>query len=73
MKLYTFYLHYNKPASLAAKAPKMSVHFRDRCLIVDSIKCFRPTHSKVRARQPRIVMAGSANTVRVYDGVAVID
>lgn len=63
--MWTFYLHYNKPASQAAKRPLMSVHFRDRCHIVDGIQCDRPTYTKHSKRQPRVTMAGKATSVTV--------
>lgn len=65
MKLYTFYLHYNKPASLKAKRPLMSVHFRGVCHIVDGIQRNRPTATKHSRRQPRVTMAGKATNVSV--------
>jgi hypothetical protein len=75
--MWTFYLHYNKPASLKAKRPLMSVHFRDRCYIVDVVECMRPTRSAIRNRQPRVVMKGMATNVSTFatcDGdVAVIE
>lgn len=70
MKKYTFYLHYNKPASLKAKAPKMSVHFKKTCYIVDMIDCRQPTQSSIRNRQPKVVMKGMATDVEIesYSG-----
>jgi hypothetical protein len=70
--MYRFFLHYNKPASQAAKRPLWSVHYRNRCHIVDKIDCRRPTESKVNRRQPYVVMRGFARSVDVVDGAAVI-
>ncbi len=58
-----FFLHYNKPASLSAKRPLWSVHFKNKCYIVDNIKCELPTESKINKRQPFVVMRGFANKV----------
>ncbi len=70
--MHRFFLHYNKPASQAAKRPLWSVHFRDKCLIVDTIRCARPTESKVNKRQPYVVMRGFAHDVKIEAGTAVI-
>lgn len=65
MKTYRFYYHYNKPASLSAGEPRLSVHFRDTCYIVKAIICGVPCESKINKRQPRCVMAGFAQNVKV--------
>ncbi len=67
-----FFFHYNKPASQAAKEPRLTVHFRGQCLSVGAIKCLVPIESKNRKTQPRCVMAGRANDVRVINNVATI-
>ncbi len=58
MKKYSFNFHYNKPASLQAGCPKLTVHYRNVCYIVDKISCDVPIESKNRKVQPRCVMAG---------------
>jgi hypothetical protein len=60
MKKYSFYFHYNKPASLKAGRTQLSVHFRDTCYIIDGIHCSVPIQSKNRKIQPRCVMVGQA-------------
>ena len=60
MKEYSFYFHYNKPASLVAKKPKLSVHFKNSCIIVDKIDCRVKIVSRNKKTQPRCVMAGKA-------------
>lgn len=57
-----FYFHYNKPASLAAGHPKLSVHWMNACYIVDAVDCQVPVKSKINKRQPRVVMQGMANS-----------
>lgn len=57
-----FFFHYNKPASLVAGRPKLSVHWLKACYIVDSIDCQVPVRSKINKRQPRVVIQGMANS-----------
>jgi hypothetical protein len=73
MPKYRFFFHYNKPASRAAGAARLSVHFRDVCHIVNGIVCRVPCESKIRKRQPHCVMVGNATDVRILpDGRAEI-
>lgn len=60
-----FWFHYNKPASLKAGAPRLTVHFGGVCHIVAHIECRVPVSSKVRARQPRCVIEGKAREVAI--------
>lgn len=68
-----FFFHYNKPATQRAGTPKMSVHWRGACHIVDNVVCNVPSQSKQRKRQPRVVMAGKAESMTVRDGIAYIE
>lgn len=68
----TFFYHYNKPASMTAGKPKLSVHFKDTCHIVDHIKCGVPCFTHHRKIQPRCIMKGKAHEVVIEDGVATI-
>jgi hypothetical protein len=67
-----FYFHYNKPASLSAGRPQLSVHFAGTCYIVDGVDCRVPTWSRNRRTQPRCVIAGRALSVTLEGGRAVI-
>lgn len=67
-----FFFHYNKPASQQAKEPLMSVHYKGICHIVKQVHCLVPCESKIRPRQPRVVMQGFSSLVAVKDGIAVI-
>jgi len=58
-----FFFHFNRPASLKAGKPKMSVHWNKSCRIVDRIICNVPTESKINKRQPRVVMIGKSNYI----------
>ena len=46
-----FYFHYNKPASMSAGEPRLSIHYRDQCMIVNGIECRVPVKSRTRAAQ----------------------
>lgn len=66
-----FFYHYNRPASVAAGKPQISIHHSGRCHIVDRLDCKAPARSRIRQKQPRFVMAGSGH-LQIEDGVAVI-
>lgn len=66
-----FWLHYNRPATRSAGSPKMTVHYRKQCLLVDGVVCGVPIRTRNRSKQPRVVMVGDG-VVRVRDGVAYI-
>ncbi len=61
----TFYFHYNKPASLKAKKPKLSIHFKDTCYIVDHVVCEVPIRSRHKKTQPKCVMTGKAMNLSI--------
>lgn len=66
-----FWFHYNRPASLEAGTPKMTVHYRRQCWLVDEVQCNVPVRSRQRKSQPRVVMSGRG-VVRIRGGVAEI-
>lgn len=66
MKNYSFFFHYNKPASLQAGTNKLSIHFRDTCHIVDGVKCDVPIGSRNKKTQPRCVMTGKAKQLVLF-------
>lgn len=70
---YVVWFHYNKPYSRQTGEDYWSVHFRDTCYFVKSIKCGIPTFSKNNKRQPRVVMKGYARSVVIDDECAVIE
>lgn len=61
MKTKRFWFHYNKPYSRKHKVDKWSVHYDNTCYIVDSIRCYVPTFSRNRKKQPRVVMYGDCS------------
>lgn len=68
-----FFFHYNKPASLKAGKPKVSVHINETCFIVDNVVCKVPTTGKVRKRQPYFVMTGRAGQFDVRDNIMYLE
>lgn len=66
MKKYRFFYHYFK-----AKG-KMSIHFRDKCAVVDNVICNVPCETKWKNRQPRLVMQGFCKEVEIKNGIAYI-
>ena len=73
MKTWSFFFHYNKPASTKKKMVQWSIHFRNRCYVVNQIICKRPVQSKVNKRQPVAVMKGTAKSVSIIDGCGYIE
>lgn len=67
MKKYKFFFHYNKPLSKLAKTPKLNIHFRDKCIIVDHVNCHTPIQSKHNKRQPFCVMTGYAGECSIKE------
>lgn len=55
-----FFLHYSKPATRQAGAPRISVHVAGTCHIVTNVFCQVSTHGRIRKTQPRWVLAGRA-------------
>ena len=72
MKKRAFFFHYNKPASLAAGANRLTVHWQGICHLVHGIKCNVPIETRNRAQQPRCVMAGKATKITFVDDIATI-
>lgn len=71
-KKYSFYFHYNKPATLKSGKIVMSIHYRGACHLVNSIKCNVPTWTRFQTKSPKATMAGKAFSVEIVDDVALI-
>lgn len=69
----SFFYHYNKPASRAAKKPVISVHYAGTCHLVNNVLIGVPTWGKIRKIQPYFVICGRANSMYIEEGVAIID
>ncbi len=58
-RYYSVWFHYNKPSSVPSKGIyKVSVHFRERCYIVDHVVCDITIQEWIRKSQPHFVMKG---------------
>lgn len=66
-KKYRFFYHYYKQKG------KMSVHFKKSCTVVDDVICNVPCETKWKNTQPRLIMQGFANNVRIIDNKAYIN
>jgi hypothetical protein len=64
-KQYTFFYHYNKPASKAAGKNKLTVHWRQKCILVDKIFCFVESRTVDRKTQPHCVIKGLAKQLEL--------
>ena len=70
--MYSFFFHYNKPASKAANKPQISLHYKKTCYILDNIICKVPTQGKIRKQQPFFVMSGKYKEIIIKDNIAYI-
>lgn len=50
----------------------MSVHFKDKCYVVEDVQCFVPCETKWNRRQPNLVMQGFASELKIQADIAVI-
>jgi hypothetical protein len=65
-----FWFHYHKPASASRGCPTLSLHFRNKCHLIDNIQVCVPVAGRIRKQQPRFVLAGKANRILIENGVA---
>lgn len=65
-KKYRFFYHYRKSDG------NMTVHFRERCLVVRDIQCLVPCETKRNKEQPYLVMRGYCSTVEIENNKAII-
>lgn len=71
---YSFFYHFNKPASRQRGIPIISLHYRDKCLLVENLVCNVPTRGRInKNRQPNFVVTGKANNLVIKDNIAYID
>jgi hypothetical protein len=69
---YVFWFHYNKPATAKAGKPQITVHYRNKCHIVDNLVCNVPTRGHLKKDQPRFVIKGAVPESKfvIKEGVA---
>lgn len=70
---YSFFFHYNKPATKKAGKPVVSLHYKNQCILIENLICNVPIQSRVRERQPRLVMVGKSDNVIIKDKVGYIN
>jgi hypothetical protein len=70
-KQYSFWFHYNKPASKAKGRNILTIHYRGKCILVEHIECWVPTETHNRKYQPRCVLRGKG-VVSIIDNQAII-
>lgn len=51
----------------------MTVHFRNQCIPCVDVKCNVPCETKRNKRQPKLVMQGKCNSVKLKNKVAIIE
>jgi hypothetical protein len=51
----------------------MSVHFRNKCYVVNDVECNVPCETKWNQQQPNLVMRGFAKNVSIINDKAVIN
>ena len=68
MKKYSFFFHFNKPASRAQKRNVLSIHYAGVCHLVHKIKIVGiDISSKDNKRQPHCTMVGKAHFLTVNE------
>lgn len=72
MREYSFFYHYNKPASKARGKPVISIHYRNQCILVSNIICEVHTKGRLNKRQPYFVVTGRAKNIEIIDDIAYI-
>ena len=51
----------------------MSIHFKNQCMIADDVICKVHCETKWQNRQPRLIMRGFCNDVKIENGKATIE
>ena len=64
-RLRRVWYHYNKPASNKQGRSVLTVHWRGKCLLVHHIICGIPTETHHQKAQPRCVVRGWAESVKL--------
>lgn len=68
-----FWFHYNKPASVKAGRPQITIHYKKACHVVDNLVCNVVTQGHIRkGEQPNFVIKGKCRGFEIKDQVAYI-
>lgn len=62
-----FFFHYRKSDG------KMTIHYKNQCIVVNEVVCKVPCETKRNKRQPRLVMRGYCKKVQVVNGVGIVE
>ena len=68
-KARVFFFHYNKPASLKAGHPVMTVHIDGTCHMAQHVVCGVACNTAERKAQPRLVLKGLCRQVELLDNL----
>ena len=68
-----FFYHFNKPASLKAGYPIISLHYNKTCHLIENIICNVKTYGYINKRQPRFVIKGKSNNIEIKDRIGYIN
>jgi hypothetical protein len=68
----SFFFHYNKLASQSRGKPTISVHFNNKCHLVDNVVCQVSTTGRIRKTSPKFVMSGKCSKFTVDNNIAII-
>jgi len=63
---YRFFYHYYK------QYKKMSVHFKNQCLVVQDVVCLCPAETKWNKIQPNLTLQGFCKSVTIENDIAYI-
>lgn len=70
MRPFSFFFHFNKPASLQRGKTTISVHFKGVCHLVDNVACHVESYGRIRKSSPKFVMAGKARYLDIINDKA---
>jgi hypothetical protein len=66
IKKYRFFYHYNKIHN------KITIHFKNRCILVKNLICKVPVESKWNDKQPRLIIRGFCENVKIKENIGYI-
>lgn len=67
-----FFFHYHKAMSKKYGRNKLSIHYQNKCCLVSRIVCKVPISTKNNKQQPRCVLTGKANNIKIINNIAYI-
>jgi len=67
MKKRRFWFHYHKQESSRQSRNVLTIHWKNKCNMVNSIICEPPTETHNRKEQPRCILRGWANTIEFIE------